>query len=464
MGRERLRIWGAIGLLWACALLPWLRLRNFIWEEGTNAVLARDILARGDLIHPLLYDVVFIEKPSLLPWLIAAVAKVGGGVNEVTARLPAMLAVLLTAFMVQALTRRYASLPASVFAALCFMFCPLLLQKLTIAEPDTLITALSFAALMLWWGGAEQGSPSALRWAGCGVLLAVLAMAKGPQPVGFFALGVGAYLVTQRRWRELPWLVACLLIPLAATLTWAAAVYRPGGEATWLQYLRVQRLPAPGEYLVRNGRTIGQLALELLPGLMLLPFLPAPGRKGPAIIAPLVCYATACTAVLLVWPFALSRYAMPIAPAVAVLAGIAWDRLGATRHVWLRNVATGVVAALAIYQLVLSNIIVPLYAERFGTARADGEKIAAAVQAEAVPIYCEDPSNSNQLFYARIQLHCFHNTEYYAIVAPAWLLASQADLDELARARPDLAFRNVLTTRAGFEVVTAYLTPRPAQK
>ena len=330
-GRERLKTWGAIGLLWACAVLPHLGARSFIWEEGTNAELARDMLARGDLLRPLLHGAAWVEKPSLLPWLIAAVSKLAGTVNEWTARLPAMLAVLATAFMVQALARRYASLSASVFAALAFMFCPLLLQKLTIAEPDTLITALSFAAFVTWWDGAERGAVSIARWIGCGLLLAVLAMAKGPQPVGFFALGVGLHLVLARRWRELPGLILCLACPLAVTLAWAYAVYRPDGETAtaWLQYLRLAKHPKNPtlpQYLAGNGRTAVQLVLELLPGLMLLPFLPPPWRRdqaaddGPRVIAPLICYATACTAVLLLWPLALSRYAMPIAPAVAVLA------------------------------------------------------------------------------------------------------------------------------------------------
>ena len=38
----------------------------------------------------------------------------------------------VTALMVQGY-RRYASLQAALFAALCFLFAPLLLQKLTIA-------------------------------------------------------------------------------------------------------------------------------------------------------------------------------------------------------------------------------------------------------------------------------------------------------------------------------------------
>src|ERR1700733_12200769 len=36
-----------IVVLWACAAFPNLSLRSFILEEGTNAEIARDILARG---------------------------------------------------------------------------------------------------------------------------------------------------------------------------------------------------------------------------------------------------------------------------------------------------------------------------------------------------------------------------------------------------------------------------------
>ena len=62
-------------------------------------------------------------------------------------------------------------LTASLFAALSFLFCPLLLQKLTIAEPDTLITALSFACVRAVVGGettgrvrSRAGSAAAFSW------------------------------------------------------------------------------------------------------------------------------------------------------------------------------------------------------------------------------------------------------------------------------------------------------------
>jgi 4-amino-4-deoxy-L-arabinose transferase-like glycosyltransferase len=153
-------------LLWACAVLPNLTVRSFIYEEGTNAEIARDVLAHGHFLKPIVYGVPWHEKPSLLGWLIAGFANLTGGVNEWSARLPAMVSVLITALLVQSVTRRYGSLNASLFAALSFVFCPLLLQKLTIAEPDTLITLLSFAALLLWWDGVASGRLTILRWIG----------------------------------------------------------------------------------------------------------------------------------------------------------------------------------------------------------------------------------------------------------------------------------------------------------
>ncbi len=103
-------------------------------------------------------------------------------------------------------------------------------------EPDTVITLLSFAAFVVWWNGIAAGGVSILRWIVCGLLLAALAMAKGPQPAGFFALGTAAYLMVERRWRDLPGWLLCMIVPLAAAIAWGVAVYQTGVEATWLSY------------------------------------------------------------------------------------------------------------------------------------------------------------------------------------------------------------------------------------
>src|ERR1700691_3985418 len=84
-------------LFWACAVLPNLTTRSFIYEEGTNAEIARDVLANGHLLQPFVYGIRWHEKPSLLGWLIAGFAFIIGDVNEWSARLPAIVSVLLTA-------------------------------------------------------------------------------------------------------------------------------------------------------------------------------------------------------------------------------------------------------------------------------------------------------------------------------------------------------------------------------
>jgi 4-amino-4-deoxy-L-arabinose transferase-like glycosyltransferase len=121
-------------------------------------VIARDVLARGDWLEPAIFGRRVAEKPSLLSWLIAGTARLTGTVDEWSARLPAVLAVLGTALLVQHLVRRNAGAPAALFAAAAFMFSPLVLRKLTISEPDTLVTFCSFAAFVVWWEGEPRST------------------------------------------------------------------------------------------------------------------------------------------------------------------------------------------------------------------------------------------------------------------------------------------------------------------
>lgn len=436
-------------LLWACAVLPNLTVRSFIYEEGTNAEIARDVLANGHFLQPFVYGIRWYEKPSLLSWLIAGFAMLTGGVNEWSARLPAMVSVLVTALLVQRVTRHYASFTASLFAALCFVFCPLLLQKLTIAEPDTVVTALSFAAFVLWWESTAAGRMTILRWMGCGLLLAALAMAKGPQPAAFFGLGVAAYLIIERRWQDLPGFAVCMIIPAAATIAWATAIYHSGDEGIWLAYARVQYRPAFLDYLARNSRNIVSLFLELLPASLMLPFVPWPWRADrnashvPAVVAPMVLYSGICTVILMLWPGVNTRYAMPIAPSVAVLAGVAWDALEKSWFVVVKHAAATALGVLVIYQIALVAAIMPLFADRFGETRLAAATIDAAIRAAPAPAYCLR-LDTNVFFYLREPPHCLDLQSMAAQTPPLWLLIPEPAVTDFAKLRPDLDTRVVV--------------------
>jgi hypothetical protein len=93
--------------------------------------------------------------------------------------------------------------------------------------------------VLLWWNGVGSDRLTIWHWIGCGCLLSALAMAKGPQPAGFFGCGVGAYLLIERRWRDLPGYCLCITMPIAATIAWGASIYHTGDGAVWLSYTRL---------------------------------------------------------------------------------------------------------------------------------------------------------------------------------------------------------------------------------
>jgi hypothetical protein len=41
-------------------------------------------------------------------------------------------------------------------------------------------------------------------------------------------LGTAAYLMVERRWRDLPGWLLCMIVPLAAAIAWGVAVYQTG--------------------------------------------------------------------------------------------------------------------------------------------------------------------------------------------------------------------------------------------
>jgi 4-amino-4-deoxy-L-arabinose transferase-like glycosyltransferase len=458
--------WAWVLLAWAILSLPNLSVRSFVWEEGNNAAMARDVLARGDLLQPEIFGVRWAEKPTLLVWLIAGTARLTGRVDEWSARLPPMLAVLGTALLVLRVTRRYAGDPAALFAAGAFMLSPMLLRKLRISEPDTVITFLSFAAFVVWWDGEARGRVTAWRWLACGGLLTVLAMAKGPQPVGFFALGVGGYLIWWRRWAALPGLALCLGLPAAATIAWAAAVYREGDLSVWLHYLRVGGRFSLPHYVRERVRFARGVPLDLLPGTILLPWALASwwrqARAGTApspILPPLVLYAGLCTLVLLVWPGTKTRYAMPIAPAVAVMAGLAFEPLARRRH-WAAAAALAAAAGLFLYQAALVTVATPLLAEKLGAPRRHGAAIDAVIGAEPAPAFTLGKPQSNRLFYVSHPIRAITLSDP-ALPVPAWIFARRSELISITTLRQDLAVREVSPAVTGPGLVLARVERRP---
>jgi hypothetical protein len=186
---------------------------------------------------------------------------------------------------------------------------------------------------------------------------------------------------------------------------------------------------------------IGSLFLELLPASALLPFIPRPWRHQkpdvPAVVAPMVLYSSVCTVILFLWPGVNTRYAIPIAPSVAVLAGMAWDELQNSRLFIARRAAATVLGLLVLYQITLVVAIMPLFADRFGWTRLAGKTIEQTIGAAPAPAYCLH-LDTNMLFYVHVTLQCRDMQGLAALTPPAWLLIPAPYVAEFAALRPDL--------------------------
>ena len=194
-----------------------------------------------------------------------------GGVNEWAVRLPPLLMTLATAVMVQQAARRYrVSRGFALLAGLAFLLSPMILEKAAVGETDTTVTAASFAAFLVWSGGLGRRHSGWWRWLVCSLLLCLAALAKGPIPLAYLALGVFFYDLALGRKADLWALVLALLPPLVLVLLWALTVHQTGDGHVWLKEMRLVVYAKPLLfYLVRPFLFLGELLLVLCPWLIL---------------------------------------------------------------------------------------------------------------------------------------------------------------------------------------------------
>lgn len=440
-----------IACAWAILFFPAAELRGLHYEEGRRALAALDMLTHGNWLLPFVLDVPYLNKPPLLPWLIAGSGWLLGEVGEWAVRLPPLLMTLLGAWLVFLLAAQNGGRSAGLFGAAAFLLSPLILEKAALGETDTTITVLTFAALVLWWRAFETGRVGPWTWLGCVLCLALATLAKGPIPLAFFAIAVGGVSALRRQWRDLWPLAAVVIASLLTVGAWALAVYEPGNATQWASEMRLNsRADAVLPYLVERVEFLGELLAMLSPWLWLaLPlFVPRwrrhVGLEAQSCLATtLSLYAGGFLPILLVWPDALPRYAMPIVPALAVAAGLVAARLwqGAVweaRHV--RIALVGVPAILAFGQILLATGVIPLRADLYAYARPAGEALGAAIRRDPAPVHFSSViGDHNIMLYAGTRIREVPVAEAAGIAAPAWIITTPQALPDLHRLLPDLA-------------------------
>lgn len=400
-----------IVLLWFLLVVPAISIRGAHFEEGTTIGLARGAFEDGHWLTPFRYGVRFVERPVLISWLLAVVGTVTGSLPLWMARLPTVLAFLAGAGLVYWLVRQYASIRAAMFGAICFLISPMMLQKTVTVEVDGVVSVLLFAGFVTWWIGHSRGSPTAARWLVLTIVLSTATLVKGPQPLGYFFIGIGSYLILKRRWLELIALALSGVLCGSVAWGWYWAVYQPGDLAVWFAHSRLNASKSVGSYFAGAGNFVVQLLFELLPGVLLAaPLAIDLARRrftgNRDLVLSLFLYGGVCSVILVFWPSARTRYAMPSVLAFAAVAGLAFDYLLVQQRKII-EVAQAVAACLFTYALVVSWLIMPFVSSIYNPeTRRHGDDMALTIAQRPGMLYVTPEAlDNNLLVYIRTPVH-----------------------------------------------------------
>lgn len=265
-------------LLAALALalfLPGLASRD-LWnpDEPRYAEVAREMVATGEYFVPHLNGRLYSEKPPLQFWAMAFFSLFTGGVNETSARLPAVASVTAATLLLFATGRRLFDREAAWLAALAFLTGAKILWQGRIGQIDMLLVALVMLAMYFWTRGWVERRPG---FHACFFLATgVATVAKGPVGLLPPLLSILAFLVWTRQTPRLREMrvgrgLALWALPVLLWLGPATLHAGPSYLHTMIFRQSVQRYADPWHHFQPWHYYLGVVAGDFLPWSLLLP-------------------------------------------------------------------------------------------------------------------------------------------------------------------------------------------------
>lgn len=330
--------WVLITIALGCALyLPFLGQRPFYAEEGRRALQVIALLNGGSWWRLDVGGALYIAKPPMLPWLMALATFVTGGLNEWAVRLPSVVAVIVAALAsggvaaVIAQSQRLGARKwlAALAASAAFLTCPSIIERTRIGETDLVVTASVAVAFWAFLLARSRNGPFLPHWTAIAVALAIAGLAKGPIPLAFAAVPILGALVLDRAYEKAATAVVVLALSLAPLAFWAYVNSGGDENAVWLDETRL----AAFSWLSSAQGWLPLLHLNQVPRWLLgmMPWAALAGwyvwrRRAEALSDPLLravlLYAIPVSIVVLLWPGARGRYAVPAIVPVMALAGV----------------------------------------------------------------------------------------------------------------------------------------------
>ncbi|HPS55208.1 MAG TPA: glycosyltransferase family 39 protein, partial [Sedimentisphaerales bacterium] len=183
-------------------MLPTMTLRS---HECFVSVTAREMLQKHDYIWPTMNGISRIQKPPLCYWLVAAVAKLTGSVDELTARIPSALFAFLSVIAILYYLNKWLSLRIAAISAAVWATSLTYLRCSHRARPDMVMTffiivcMLSFYQLVISENRRKQIIQAIIFW----ISFALANLAKGPAPIPYVLIPIAVYIIINKKWRTI---------------------------------------------------------------------------------------------------------------------------------------------------------------------------------------------------------------------------------------------------------------------
>ncbi|MGA9768889.1 MAG: glycosyltransferase family 39 protein [Blastocatellia bacterium] len=194
-------------------------------DEPRYSEVAREMFATGDYVSPRLCGCLWFEKPVLLYWLAAASYRLFG-VSEFAARMPSVIAAILTMVFLYYALMRAVSERAAFIASLAFVTSGLVIAYARVATPDILLTAAMSIALLSGYLACESSARArTAHWVLCFAAMGAAVLAKGLVGLALVVAIFAVYFAVRRQTQFIRWPQA--LIGMAVFLVIAGTWYGP---------------------------------------------------------------------------------------------------------------------------------------------------------------------------------------------------------------------------------------------
>jgi len=196
-------------------------------DEGRNAEVGREMLTSGDWVTPRINDAVYLDKPPVYFWAVAASIGVFG-VNERAARLPSALAALGGIGLTVAFARRHLGAWNGWASAAILALSPLYVVFGRLVIFDMCLLVCTTTAIMAAYECLESDRPGRLLPAVFFAAAGVGTITKGPVALVVPLLIAVAWALVRRNPRALGRLRwgQGILIYLAIVAPWAVVIDR----------------------------------------------------------------------------------------------------------------------------------------------------------------------------------------------------------------------------------------------